>query len=60
MFLTEKGYLVKQNTLWYKVKQGGVTYCKKEGLSVFTFYVAKKFEKMLIWKKIQTSIVDGP
>ena len=30
-----------------KVKQGGVIYGKKEGLIVFTFYIAKTFEKVL-------------
>ena len=35
-----------------KVKQGEIIYGKKEGLSVFTFYMVKKIksEKSEIWK----------
>ena len=47
------------NALWCKVKQGGVIYGKKEGLSVFTFYMTKKFEKNLKWKYLSVKEVGG-
>ena len=45
--------------VWFKVKQGGVIYGKKEGLSVFTFYMVKKFEKILEWKSLSVKEGEG-
>ena len=42
-----------------KVKQGEIIYGKKEGLSVFTFYMVKKFETISKWKFLSVNEGGG-
>ena len=47
----QKWFKIKWNALWCKVKREGAIYGKEE-LSVFTFYMVKKFGKTFKWKSV--------